>query len=80
MIEIDHNPHEKRPTNTIWWAAWIIVVLGWAWYLTYRDFDRDALLLGALTGIVFTLWSLEMKGDNDAPSWMVQRRKPRIRR
>lgn len=22
MIEIDHNPHEKRPTNTIWWVGW----------------------------------------------------------
>ncbi len=77
MIEIDHNPHEKRPSNFIWWAAWIVVVLGWIWYFTYREFDRDSLALGGLTGIILTLWALEMKGDNEIPSWMMP--KPRKR-
>jgi hypothetical protein len=77
MIEIDHNPHEKRPGNAIWWAAWLIVVLSWIWYFAYREFDKDALALGGFTGMIFTLWSLEMKGDNEVPSWMIP--KPRKR-
>lgn len=77
MIEIDHNAHEKRPSNGVWWGAWIVVVIGWVWYLNYREFDRDAIALGAITGIVLTLWSLEMKGDNEPPSWL--KGKPRIR-
>lgn len=78
MTEIDHNPHEKRPSNGVWWGAWTVVVIGWVWYLNYREFDRDAIALGALTGIVLTLWSLEMNGDNEPPSWM--KGKPRVGR
>jgi hypothetical protein len=78
MIEIDHNPHEKRPTNGIWWGAWIVVAVCWVWYLTYKEFDREALMLGGLTGGMLALWALEMKGDNEPPSWL--KGKPRVRR
>lgn len=76
---IDHNPDERRPTNGIWWVAWGIVALGWLWYLTYRDFDRDALALGGLTGLVLATWAIEIS-DNKVPSWMVPRSKRRVRR
>lgn len=80
MIEIDHNPHEKRPTNGIWWAAWIGVALGWVGYLSFYEFDKIGVAIGFLTGALLAIWSLEMKGDNEPPSWMIKRSKPRVRR
>lgn len=77
MIEIDHNPHEKRPTNTIWWVLWVGIALLWVGYLSYREFDKEAIFLGIGTGCVFALWAMEMKGDNSVPAWMVP--KPRKR-
>lgn len=78
MIEIDHNPHEKRPTNTIWWAAWSIVVLLWIWYFAYREFDKDSLALGGITGMLLATWAIETTG-NKAPDWLYPRAKKRKR-
>ena len=54
----------------MWLAVWTFIALGWIWYFAYGDFDRDALALGGLTGIVLTIWAMEMTG-NKLPSWMV---------
>lgn len=69
MIEIDHNPHEKRPTNTIWWVAWIGVALMWAWYFYFRELDWMALALGGTTGMILAAWAIDVTG-NKVPSWM----------
>lgn len=73
---IDHNPDETRPTNTIWWIAWGIVALLWIWFLTYREFNRDALALGFITGMFFAIWGIEITG-NKLPEWMIPRPKKR---
>jgi hypothetical protein len=54
----------------MWLASWAVIALLWLWYFAYRDFDRDSLALGGLTGIVLTIWAMEMTG-NKVPSWMV---------
>jgi hypothetical protein len=75
MIEIDHNPHEKRPTNTVWWLAWIVVALLWVGQFYLNDWSSikwDQVALGGITMGLLALWSLEMKGDNNAPSWMTR--------
>lgn len=78
-MQIDHIPGEKRPTNRIWWVAWIIVALLWIaqWYLD--GFDRDQLLIGFATGMVFTAWGIDITG-NKLPSWMIPGRKARVRK
>jgi hypothetical protein len=52
------------------------VVGCWIWYFAYREFDKDALMLGCLTGMVLATWSIEIS-DNKIPAWMVP--KPRKR-
>lgn len=69
MIEIDHNPHEKRPTNTIWWVAWPLILLQWAGYLYFREFDWWSIALGGGTGLVLATWAIDVTG-NKVPSWM----------
>lgn len=80
---IDHNPDERRPTNGIWWGAWGVVALLWIGqiYLDgWSSIQWGQIALGGISFGILTLWSLEMKGDNEPPSWMIKRRKPRIRR
>lgn len=79
-MQIDHNPHEKRPTNTIWWVAWGVVALLWVGQIAINGFSSvvwDQIALGGLTIGIFVLWAMEMKGDNSVPAWMVP--KPRKR-
>lgn len=66
---IDHNPHEKRPTNTIWWVGWTLVALMWAWYLYFHEFDWLPLALGGITAATLVGWSVDISG-NKVPSWM----------
>lgn len=66
---IDHNPHEKRPTNTIWWMGWALIALLWAGYLYFHEFDWWSLSLGAGTGIALACWAITIT-DNKVPSWM----------
>lgn len=67
---IDHNPDETRPGNGIWWLVWGGVALLWIGYLTYREFDWDAIALGGVTGMVLATWAIEIS-DNKVPEWMI---------
>jgi hypothetical protein len=69
MSDLPDRSNEPTPL-WMWLAVWTVIALGWIWYFAYRDFDRDALALGGLTGIVLTIWAMEMTG-NKLPSWMV---------
>lgn len=66
---IDHNPHEKRPTNTIWWVAWPLTGVLWVGYLYFHSFDWWSVALGGGTGILLASWSVDITG-NKVPSWM----------
>lgn len=66
---IDHNPYEKRQTNTIWWVIWPILALCWAWYFYFFDFSWPAIALGIFTGLVLATWAIEITG-NKVPEWM----------
>lgn len=79
MIEIDHNPHEKRPSNFVWWAAWIVVALGWILEISlhgWSSLNWGQISLGGLTMGILAMWAMEMT-DNKIPSWMMP--KPRKR-
>lgn len=69
MIEIEHNPHEKRPTNTIWWVGWTFIALMWAGYLYFHEFDWWSLALGGISGMALASWAVTIT-DNKVPSWM----------
>lgn len=74
---IDHNPHERRPGVAIWWAAWMVVGLLWVAQFALDGLDSlkwDQVALGAGTGILLTIWAMEMSG-NKVPSWMVPPRR-----
>jgi hypothetical protein len=66
---IEHNPHEKRPTNGIWWAAWGVVALMWVWYLCFFDFQWVPLALGGFTMAVLATWAIEITGNKIPDSW-----------
>jgi prepilin signal peptidase PulO-like enzyme (type II secretory pathway) len=68
-MQIEHDPNERRQTNTIWWVIWPIVGLLWAWYLYFFEFSWPALALGILSGGVLATWAIEVTG-NKTPEWM----------
>lgn len=66
---IEHNPHEKRQTNGIWWLLWLFVVLLWVWYLYFFEFDWPAIALGAFTMGVLATWAIDITGNKVPDSW-----------
>lgn len=74
-MQIEHNPNEKRPTNTIWWVAWGIVALLWVGQY-FSGFDWDQVFLGLGTGCLLATWAIETTG-NKVPDWMAPRPRKR---
>lgn len=66
---IEHNPHEKRPTNAIWWFMWPAIALLWAWYLYFYEFDWPSVAIGGLTMGVLVIWGTEITGNKVPESW-----------
>lgn len=66
---IEHNPHERRLGNGIWWALWPIIGLLWlgTWY--YWGFNWHQIFLGGFTGLALATWATEITG-NKTPEWM----------
>lgn len=69
MKQIEHNPHEKRPTNAIWWVLWPIIGLSWVGYFWFRDADLWSLALGGFTGMMLATWAIEITGNKVPDSW-----------
>jgi hypothetical protein len=65
-MQIEHNPNEKRMTNTIWWIVWPLVALAWVWYLYFVGGNWPGVMLGAFSGMVLATFALEVSG-NKAP-------------
>jgi hypothetical protein len=74
-----NNSPSRRSPAFIWWCAWIFVALLWI-AQAFDGFDWGQLILGFLTGCLLALWAMEMKGDNEVPSWMVPHRKRSVRK
>lgn len=72
MNEIEHNPHEKRPNNRIWWMWLAALILLWTWHLMRRPFDWDNFAIGAISGMVIAAWAIDITG-NKLPAWMLPR-------
>lgn len=66
---IEHNPHEKRQGNGIWWFWWIALVLLWAGYLAFFEFDWPSIAIGGLTMGILVTWAVEMTGNKVPDSW-----------
>lgn len=66
---IEHNPHEKRLGNGIWWFMWPAIGLLWlgTWY--FWGFDWHQVAMGGLTGGVLATFAIEITG-NKTPEWM----------
>ncbi len=71
-MQIEHNPNERRETNTIWWLIWPMLALQWIGYLYFREFDLWAIAIGAFSGIVFIIWAMEITGNKVPDSWRRQ--------
>jgi prepilin signal peptidase PulO-like enzyme (type II secretory pathway) len=72
---IEHNGHEKRPTNAIWWALWIIVGLQWVGTAYFFDFNWHQIALGAFTGMLLASWAIDITGNKVPDSWSRRLRK-----
>lgn len=59
---IEHNKHEKRPTNTIWWILAALLLFSWVGYFYANGPDWWAIWLGVASGGVLAIWSLEVTG------------------
>lgn len=72
---IDHNPHERRPTNTIWWVALAIIIALWVWTLTGdAPVQWQNIMLGLGTGGLLAIWAIEITGNKVPESWTRKRR------
>jgi hypothetical protein len=67
MSDLPQDRSNEPTPLWMWLASWTVVALLWLWYFVYRDFDRDALALGGITGIVLTIWAMEMSGNKVPP-------------
>lgn len=74
-MKIEHNPNERRPTNTIWWVLWAVVVLQWIAYFYFRDPDWWSIAIGAFSMGVLATFAIEISG-NQRPG-LGQRKPPR---
>lgn len=78
-MQIEHNPNEKRPTNTIWWVLWTAVALLWIGQISahgWSSLDWTQISLGAFSMGVLATWAIETTG-NKVPDWMIPRPRKR---
>lgn len=68
-MQIEHNPHEKRPTNAVYWVLGTALLFSWSCYFYFRDPDWWPLALGWLSGMVLATWAIEITGDKVPDSW-----------
>lgn len=75
MNEIDHDPYEPRIDRRPfpWWAAWLVVGLIWAGYLTYHKLDLWSLAVGGLTIGMLASWAIDKTGNRIPDSWKTRR-------
>ncbi len=66
---IEHNPHEKRQSNAIWWFWWPALAVLWTGYLIFFEFDWPSIAIGGLTMGILVTWSMEMTGGKVPDSW-----------
>lgn len=56
---IEHNPKERRPTNTVWWVLLVGLAAAWVSVLWFGIVDWKSAALGAATAGVFVLGMTE---------------------
>lgn len=75
MNDIEHDPYEpkidRRPFP--WWAAWLVVSLIWAGYLSYHKFDLWSLAVGGLTIGMLASWAIDKTGNRVPDNWKTRR-------
>lgn len=60
---IEHNVHEKRLTNRLWWELAAILLVAWVGYFYFRTPDLWSLALGGFSGLVLATWAIEVTGN-----------------
>lgn len=75
MTQIDHDPNEPKidRSDFPWWAAWVMVALGWVGYLTFYPFDLMSIAIGGLTMGILTGWAVDTTGNKVPDSWHKKR-------
>lgn len=71
-MQIEHNPDEKRPANTVWWVIWPIIALLWVAQIYlhgWSSIDWFQIALGGLTMGVLATWAIEITGNKVPASW-----------
>ena len=69
MKQINHNPHEKRLGNGIYWAVAAILIFSWLGYFYFRAPDWWSLALGGFTAGALVTWAIEITGNKVPESW-----------
>lgn len=58
-MHIDHDPNEpkidRKPES--FRLIFVLLALGWVWYLYFIPFDWRSLMVGGVTGMLFMLWA-----------------------
>lgn len=70
-MQIDHDPEEPKVDRGPgpWKSVFVILILGWAWFLYFRPFDWPAIALGIGTGGGIVAWAIEITGNKIPDSW-----------
>lgn len=66
---IEHNPHEKRPTNAIWWILWPAIAAMWAVFIYFDMVDWPSAAIGGITMGTLATWAIEVTGNKVPDSW-----------
>lgn len=67
--QIDHDPNEPKidRSNTVFYAAWAVVAVGWILTLYIGDLHWQSAGLGALTAAVLIITHFEKFGNKWPP-------------
>lgn len=77
MNIIDHNPNERRETNTIWWVLWPVILASWAVLIYFDRVEWISAIGGLGTGCLLATWALEITGGKTPQSWIDGARRTR---
>lgn len=74
---IDHDDTDLADKRAGWPSGFVMVALIWAANLYFYPLDWRSAGLGALTGLLFAAWAIDVTGGKVPKSWRTKSTRPK---